>query len=85
MHFGQIVEALRELPYGTRFAREGWNGRHMWIRLVCAHDGEPSHVPRLPVRSYVEMKDAGGWLVPWVVSQTDLLADDWAVLGPGSP
>jgi len=28
-------------------------------------------------RSHVDMKTADGSLVPWVCSQTDMLAEDW--------
>jgi len=31
-------------------------------------------------RAYIELKDATDCLVPWVPSQSDLLAVDWEVL-----
>lgn len=31
MNFGQAIEALRQ---GKKVAREGWNGRGMWIVLM---------------------------------------------------
>lgn len=80
MHFYEVLRLLHELPYGTRFARTGWNGKGLWIRLVGPHDGDASRSPRYMVRAFIEMKDAQDWLVPWLASQTDLLADDWIEL-----
>lgn len=31
-------------------------------------------------RPHIDMKDAEGKVVPWLASQTDLLADDWGVV-----
>lgn len=66
-------EALRLLKSGRRLARAGWNGKDMWIRLVGPTQGDPTY----PRRAFLEMKDATGQLVPWLASQTDLLAEDW--------
>lgn len=74
---GDFGAALQAMRCGARVAREGWNGKGMWLRLVQPADGDPSRLPRYPVRAHVEMKDAQGWLVPWLASQTDLLAQDW--------
>lgn len=40
--------------------------------------GEPSRAPeQLP---YIAMKTADNKLVPWLASQTDILADDWQIV-----
>jgi hypothetical protein len=31
-------------------------------------------------RGHIDMRTADGSIVPWVASQTDLLADDWALV-----
>jgi hypothetical protein len=56
---------------GARVRRRGWNGKGMWIQLM--HPTEQSDMT-LP---YIYMKTACGNLVPWLASQTDILADDW--------
>lgn len=68
--------ALMWLKLGERLARTGWNGKNMWIQLV-----NPIGEKQLP---YIQMKTADDKLVPWLASQTDLLAEDWSVLQLGS-
>ena len=82
--------AIRCLKQGARVAREGWNGKGMFIFLV---PGSQFHVNRPPLlgiypgeplidyRGHIDMKTADGSLVPWVASQTDLLAEDWVTVG----
>lgn len=72
-------EAIKYLKRGHRVARKGWNGKSMWIWLCVPEksytleiDGKP--YDRLP---YIYMKTADNKLVPWLASQTDMLADDW--------
>jgi hypothetical protein len=31
-------------------------------------------------RSHIDMKTVDGSIVPWVASQTDILAEDWIIL-----
>ncbi len=69
-------EALRKLKSGSRVAREGWNGKGMFIYKVDGHFSDGVFV-----RPYLAMKDAQGFLVTgWLASQTDLLAEDWMVV-----
>ena len=76
MDFGK---ALEELKAGKRVARQGWNGKGMWINL-CIPDGKYTlectgeTYDRLP---YIYMKTSDNKLVPWLASQTDILAEDW--------
>ena len=67
MNFGQAIEALKA---GDRVARTGWNGRGMWLAL----QRDMYSKMRLP---YIYMSTAQGDLVPWLASQTDMLAEDW--------
>lgn len=81
--------ALYELKAGKRVSRSGWNGKNMFIFLV---PGSTFYVNREPLLSilgegtsvnyhgHVDMKTADGMIVPWLCSQTDLLAEDWGVL-----
>ena len=71
MPFGHAVECLKE---GYKVERKGWNGKGMWLRFVSKSVLPPGH------RTYIEMKTVDDEYVPWVASQTDILADDWRVV-----
>lgn len=71
MNIGDAVLAMRE---GARVARPGWNGKGMWLFLVEAVDSYP------PRQAYVAMKTAQDTIVPWLCSQSDLLAEDWEIV-----
>jgi hypothetical protein len=68
--------ALIALKTGQRVARAGWNGKGMSIVLVKTS----GVVGGKRLRSFLEMTTVDDELVPWVASQTDLLADDWHVV-----
>lgn len=51
--------------------RIGWNGKGLWIQLQ--YPGPHSKM----TRAYIYMHTADNQLVPWVASQSDLLATDW--------
>lgn len=69
-----IGQAVKELHHGERVAREGWNGKDMYLELQVPDANSKMTLP------YVYMKTAQGDLVPWLCSQTDLLATDWCVV-----
>jgi hypothetical protein len=82
MDFGQALWILRN---GDRVARKGWNGKGMFIYLV-SEGAYPAKMPAIqgvfendlvPYGAYIAMKTAQGNVVPWLASQTDILADDW--------
>ncbi len=62
-----IGEAVRCMKHGNRVTRKGWNGKGMWLAI----DNNTTHTP------FVYMKTVTGVTVPWLCSQTDLLAEDW--------
>lgn len=77
-------EALRLLKAGRRVARDGWNGKGMWIVLIRAagalYVGVPS-VGGLPMQDCIGMRTATGQMQPgWLASQADMLAEDWVVV-----
>ncbi len=83
MNFGQALEALKE---GKRVARTGWNGKGMFLFLVPGSNFVVNREPLLSImgeganvtyRPHIDMKDAEGKVVPWLASQSDLLAEDW--------
>ncbi len=68
MDFG---EALKLLKDGYRVTRPGWNGKNMWIELQQPDLASKMDLP------YIYMSTVTGDLVPWLASQTDVLAEDW--------
>ena len=88
MDFGKAIEALKD---GKRVAREGWNGKGMFVYHVPAASYPAQRNDRgtmlgvfpddmVPYREYLAMKTVNDEVVPWVASQTDILADDWSVV-----
>lgn len=79
MHFGQALEILKK---GGRVWRSGWNGKGMWLLLVTADqwgafEGR-ADLGSLRALPWIGMKTADDGFVPWLASQTDLLAEDWS-------
>lgn len=68
MDFGAALAVLRQ---GGRVARSGWNGKGMWLELQVPDEYSKMTLP------YVFMFTADKHLVPWLASQTDVLAFDW--------
>ena len=66
--------AVKQMQDGCRVAREGWNGKNMYLELQVPDTNSKMTLP------YVYMRTAQGDLVPWLCSQTDLLATDWTVV-----
>lgn len=75
-------EALKTLKAGNRVSRAGWNGRGMWVTLVGRYEWgfvvdkvmNPTKAEPLP---WIMMRTANNEMVPWLASQTDILAEDW--------
>ncbi len=86
MNFGQALEALKG---GMKVSRSGWNGKGMFLFLVPGSRFEVNRAPLLGIYPagtvidycpHIDMKTADGKIVPWLASQTDVLAEDWDVL-----
>jgi hypothetical protein len=81
--------AVKQMQNGARVRRAGWNGKGMYLFLVpgstflVAADRpmgqlNPEMVGhKVDYHAHVDMKTAQGYVVPWLCSQTDLLATDW--------
>lgn len=83
MDFGFVIRGLKE---GRRFARAGWNGKGMFIFLVPGSVFVVNREPLLSLlgegtevqyHAHIDMKTAQGYIVPWLASQPDMLAEDW--------
>lgn len=68
---GTIGWAIEQMVNGMKVQRQGWNGKNMWLALQVPDTNSKMTLP------YVYMSTAQGDLVPWLCSQTDLLATDW--------
>jgi hypothetical protein len=72
--------AITMLKTGLKVSREGWNGKGMFLFLVHGWtytDGKQDNYPNLP---FIAMKTADNKVVPWLASQTDILAEDWTTV-----
>ena len=85
MDFGAALAALKG---GQRVTRPGWNGKGMFLYLVPGSTFAVNRPPLLGIYAlgteirycpHIDMRTADGSCVPWLASQTDLLADDWEV------
>lgn len=88
--FGLAIEALKT---GKKVAREGWNGKGMFVYLVNGNEVRrenlrneaDNHISKefglVKICPHVDMKAADGSIViGWLASQTDMLAEDWQVV-----
>ena len=86
MSFGLAIEAMKK---GKKVSRRGWNGKGMFLyyvpegrypvrtdaaKSIAEEDGKVDY------GAYIAMKTVQGNIVPWLASQTDMLADDWEVV-----
>ena len=66
--FGWALIVLKE---GGLVCREGWNGKGQWLELQTPDENSKMTLP------YIFIRTVQGDLVPWLASQTDMLATDW--------
>jgi hypothetical protein len=86
-------DALKEIKNGSRVSRDGWNGKSMFIFLVPGSTFTVNRPPLLGIypagtqidyHGHIDMKTAQGYIVPWLASQADLLAEDWDIAVDGN-
>lgn len=92
MTFGHAIEAMKK---GCKVARKGWNGKGMYIWIMpgsaiknCPNISDP-HLAEIDKAEgeirflgSVRMRTAtGDVLTGWLASQTDMLSEDWVVVG----
>lgn len=71
MKIGEAIEMMRD---GRRVQRANWNGPGQYLELQRPDANSKMTLP------YVYIRTVQDDLVPWLCSQTDLLADDWLLL-----
>ena len=91
MDFGMAIVALKR---GECIARQGWNGEGMFLTLQSGStiDGENMRNGgaryyysgmKCEIAPHIDMKAADGtYVVGWLASQTDMLAEDWEIVHP---
>lgn len=83
MNFGQALEVLKD---GGRVSRAGWNGKGLTLKLQVPDEHSKMTLPYIymeyPSTPASETAPANhiNARVPWLASQTDVLADDWGVV-----
>lgn len=73
MDIGQAIEVMR---VGGSVTREGWNGPGQHLEMQVPDEHSKMTLP------YIFITTVQGDRVPWLASQTDLLATDWVVAYP---
>ena len=80
--------AVKQMQDGARVCRAGWNGNGMFVFLVPGSRFTVNRPPLLGIypegtvidyHAHVDMRTADGQIVPWLCSQSDLLAIDWQI------
>ena len=69
--------ALARLKDGEIVYREEWLGSGMWLKLQVPDKHSKMQQPYIYVSISLAHPAGAGGLVPWVASQSDLLAEDW--------
>lgn len=73
LSFGEALDLLRSKK---KLARRNWNGKDQSLELQTPDDNSKMSRP------YIYITTVDGARVPWVASQTDLLAYDWYEVTP---
>ena len=77
MNFGQALEALKQ---GKKACRAGWNGSGIFIVLQRPDEHSKMTQPYIYIDTtglVTNNPAAPKGRVPWLASQTDMLAEDW--------
>lgn len=92
LSFGMALEAIKK---GLKVAREGWNGKDMFIYIqegslinqdqarnpILKEIAGKSKPLMLEILPHIDMKAADGKIViGWLASQTDMLSEDWFIV-----
>ena len=80
MNFGQAIEMLKK---GLKVARKGWNGNGIFIELQVPDAHSKMTQPYIFIDTLglqTNNPNAPKGRVPWLASQTDMLAEDWIII-----
>ena len=91
MPFGHAIEAAKK---GRKIARAGWNGKGIFVLLIIDGCGfkqtnSVNEDSEVKMQNYLAIDTTGlqtdnpnapKSVIPWLASQTDMLADDWCIV-----
>ena len=77
MNFGEAIAYLKE---GKKVARLGWNGKGLYLRLQRPGALSKMTLPYIYIKYPTDAMNTPGARVPWLASQTDMLAEDWVLV-----
>jgi hypothetical protein len=77
MKFGIAIDMLKE---GKRVAREGWNGKGLWLELQIPDEWSKMTLPYIYINYPSDAINTPNARVPWLASQTDILTEDWNIV-----
>ena len=83
MNFGQAIEALKN---NLKVARNGWNGKGLHLELQVPDENSKMTLPYIYIQyptfpaSETAPNNHLNARVPWLASQTDILAEDWLIV-----
>lgn len=72
--------ALVDLKRGQHVARTGWNGKGLWLELQRPDSHSKMTLPYIFISYPENAFNTPGARVPWIASQTDMLAEDWVLV-----
>ena len=79
--FGNVITALKCIQ-GCKAYRSGWNGKGIFIALQKPDENSFMTSPYIYIDTtglQTENNAAPKIRVPWLASQTDMLAEDWII------
>lgn len=80
MNFGQAIDSLK---LGSKVARRGWNGKGIFIEMQFPDENSKMTSPYIYIDTsglQTDNPEAPKSTVPWLASQTDMLAEDWEIV-----
>lgn len=79
-----FAEALHLMRKGAAVARAGWNSQNQHIQIQHPTISSKMSVPYffMTINQPRSTMDTEPQRVPWLASQTDLLAEDWFIVAP---
>jgi len=76
-NFGDALDAVKK---GASIQRAGWNGSGLLVKAQFPDENSKMTLPYLYIEYPKDAKTTPGAKCPWLASQTDIMAEDWAVL-----
>jgi hypothetical protein len=77
MNIGKAIDTLKA---GNKVTRTGWNGAGLWLELQVPDANSKMTLPYIYINYPNTAKTTPGAKVPWLASQTDMLAEDWELV-----